>query len=209
MTAPRRRFEVIAPDWGQAHLTSDAIVAFVDDELTPGAQLRAARHLEACPECVAEVTAQGQARSALRSAQCPTLPSSLLRTLRSIPRDTDLPAPPPGLAMDADGQLVHTTRAAAPVRRPPGQRWLRFGAGVAVSGLALGALTLGVLSVLAADRGVFGGSLLGGSADHVLDAQLHLAPAGSPAPSPAASPVEPLLERLDRMPASCVAPGWP
>ena len=29
-----RRFSLSSPDWGQAHLSLDAIVAYVDDELT-------------------------------------------------------------------------------------------------------------------------------------------------------------------------------
>jgi hypothetical protein len=227
MNAARRRFEVVAPDWGQAHLTSDAIVAFVDDELAAGAHERAARHLQACPECAAEVVAQAQARAALRSAAGPMLPSSLLSALRSIPQDTDLPAPPPGLAMSADGQLVSVLRpqAARPQRQPPvappqaratstRQRRLRFGAGAAVSGLALGALALAFPALApdatptpdAADRGVLGGALLGGTSGHVLDARLHL-PAASRAATPAAH--DALLARLDRMPATFESPGRP
>lgn len=217
MSDGRRCFEVIAPDWGQAHLTSDAIVAFVDGELSPGAHARASCHLEVCPECQAEVVAQGQARAVLRSAQCPTLSSALLSALRSIPHDADLPAPPPGLAMDADGQFVHTPSVPGPNRRGTGQRRMRFGAGAALSGLALGALVLGVSSAPPApaaapsvDRGVFGGSLLGGSPGQVLDARLQMVPARPSPASNTVSPVEPLSERLDRMPASFIThPGWP
>ena len=35
-----RRFSLSSPDWGQAHLTLDAIVAYVDDELSPVAHAR-------------------------------------------------------------------------------------------------------------------------------------------------------------------------
>ena len=80
-----RRFSLSSPDWGQAHLTPDAIVAYVDDELSPGAHERAQAHLECCGECRAEVVAQRQARAALRGAGGPSLPSSLLHSLRSIP----------------------------------------------------------------------------------------------------------------------------
>ena len=78
-----RRFSLSSPDWGQAHLTLDAIVAYVDDELSPGAHARAQAHLDGCGECRAEVGAQRQARAALRAAGGPCLPSSLLRSLRS------------------------------------------------------------------------------------------------------------------------------
>ncbi|WP_214364327.1 anti-sigma factor family protein [Pseudonocardia sp. H11422] len=174
MTDARRLFSVSTPDWGETHLSPDAIVAFVDDELTAGAHARATQHLGHCPECSAEVVAQGQARSMLRSAAAPSIPTSLLSALRSIPQDTDLPAPPAGLAMTADGQLVSVLRPVAaeparpsqPVRpsMPPGAdariedariehgrrtgvpRRIRLGAGAAVSGLALGALAFGAPS---------------------------------------------------------------
>lgn len=152
MTDARRRFSVNAPDWGEDHLTLDAIVAFTDGELTAGAHARAATHIAHCPECADEVVAQDQASLMLRSAAAPAMPSSLLSSLRSIPLDADLPEPPAGLAMSADGQLVSIMRplggtapdprpAATEVRLGHGRR-LRIGAGVAVSGLALGALAL-------------------------------------------------------------------
>lgn len=173
----RRLFTVNAPDWGQTHLTSDAVVAFVDDELAQRPHARASAHVATCPDCAAEVVAQRQARTALRGASCPSLPSSLLMSLRSIPQDTELPAPPAGLAVTDEGQLVSVLRsepAAAPAatavdhgRRPPAARRMRFGAGAAVSGLAIGALALGAATLPAAsvpaptaDRGVLGGSLL-------------------------------------------------
>ncbi|MGD9991310.1 anti-sigma factor family protein [Pseudonocardia sp.] len=152
MTDARRRFSVNAPDWGEDHLTLDAIVAFTDGELTAGAHARAATHIAQCPECADEVVAQDQASLMLRSASAPAMPSSLLSSLRSIPLDADLPEPPAGLAMSADGQLVSVmrplggvvtvSRPAAPEVRLGHGRRLRIGAGVAVSGLALGALAL-------------------------------------------------------------------
>lgn len=171
----RRLFTVNAPDWGQTHLTSDAVVAFVDDELAQRPHARATRHVAACPDCAAEVVAQRQARTALRGASCPSLPSSLLTSLRSIPQDTELPGPPAGLAVTTDGELVSVLRTeACPVtpepepvhgRRPPAPRRMRFGAGVAVGGIAAGALALGVATIPAvplpaSEPGVFGGSLL-------------------------------------------------
>ena len=52
------------PAWG-GHLALDAIVAYVDEELSSGAHRRALEHLSRCSECAAEVIAQTQARVAL------------------------------------------------------------------------------------------------------------------------------------------------
>ncbi|GAA3221515.1 hypothetical protein GCM10017691_06680 [Pseudonocardia petroleophila] len=180
----RRLFTVNTSDWGQTHLTSDAVVAFVDDELARRPHARAVQHVAACPDCAAEVVAQRQARTALRGASCPSLPSSLLSALRAIPQDTDLPDAPAGLAVSTEGQLVSVLRAdPAPAARPhpapgrtapaphgfrPGRR-LRLGAGVAAaSGIAIGALAFGAAALPAVpapttDRGVLGGSVLGPS----------------------------------------------
>jgi anti-sigma factor RsiW len=195
MTGGRRRFELVPPDWGQDHLTSDAIVAFVDDELQSGARARAAEHLAACRECAAEVVAQRQTRAALRSAGGPELPSSLLHTLRAIPQAAKLPGPPAGLAMTADGVLV----APGTGRRGPdrgGSRWAWIGAGAAVSGLALGAIAFAVVSVESppaqpVERGVLGGSLLAATPRPPVEV-------GSPAADLSTGP---LWERLDAMPA--------
>lgn len=169
----RRLFTVNASDWGQTHLTSDAVVAFVDDELEQRPHARATRHVAACPDCAAEVVAQRQARTALRGASCPSLPSSLLSSLRAIPQDTDLPDAPAGLAVGPDGRLVSVLRPDACLVADPGptapdvhgRRRMRFGTGAAVSGLAVGALALGVATIPAvplpsSEPGVFGGSVL-------------------------------------------------
>jgi anti-sigma factor RsiW len=125
------------PAWG-GHLALDAIVAYVDEELSPGAWRRALEHLARCPECAAEVIAQTQARVALRGSAAPSLPSSLLSTLRAIPAETELPAPPAGLAVGPDGELVSVLREPRARRHP--DRRVRLGAGVVASGLALGGL---------------------------------------------------------------------
>ncbi len=75
------------------HLSTEAIAAYVDGELGMTAYLRAGHHLSLCPECSAEVDAQGQARAALRDS-CPIpTPSSLLGLLSQIPHHAP-PEPP-------------------------------------------------------------------------------------------------------------------
>jgi hypothetical protein len=67
------------------HLSTEAIAAFVDNELRLTPHLRAASHLSLCPQCAAEVEAQRQARSALRESRPIAIPSSLLGQLSQIP----------------------------------------------------------------------------------------------------------------------------
>lgn len=151
----RRRFQVIAPDWGEAHLTPEAVVAYVDGELAPGPDARARRHLQHCVDCATEVVDQRKARSELRGADAPTLPTSLMSALQAIPQDTELPPPPAGLSMTADGQLVSVLRPAPAERRTSRRR--RIGTGAAVSGLAIGALAFGLPA-----SGIVGGAGPGG-----------------------------------------------
>jgi anti-sigma factor RsiW len=205
VSSGRWRISVTTPDWGHDHLSSDAIVAFVDDELAPGPHLRATQHLSQCPECAAQVVAQGQARSALRTADCPSLPSSLLSSLRSIPQDADLPAPPAGLAVTPDGQFVsvlrperfeHGTtrgRSEAPQNdRTHRRMWL--GTGVAVTGLAAGAIAFAAPAAVTGsavpapgDSDPLHRPVLGGTATPV-DARLQLVPAPQPAAATSAPP---------------------
>ncbi|MEU6130577.1 zf-HC2 domain-containing protein [Saccharopolyspora sp. NPDC047091] len=111
--------------WGlsEQHLALDALVAFVDGELTANAHDRAAAHLARCPACAAEATAQRQARAAVRSASCPSMSAGLLQALQSIPSSAELPAQPDGLALTEEGQLVAIN---------PGARPGRFGSGAAL-----------------------------------------------------------------------------
>jgi len=79
------------------HLSSEAIAAFVDGELRMKAHLRAGHHLSLCPQCAAEVEAQGQARTALRDSRPVNMPSTLMNLLSAIPQSTPdetQPAPP-------------------------------------------------------------------------------------------------------------------
>jgi anti-sigma factor RsiW len=189
--------------FGPDHLGPDAVVAFVDDELARRPHERAVAHVDSCPECAAEVVAQRRARSALRGADCPSLPSSLLSALRSIPQSTELPPAPAGLAVGPDGEVVSVLRTPpAPAPAPPEpapaahgrrpSRRTRFGAGVAVSGFALGALALGVTNT-------------------PLDpAPTGVGPLGGPLPAPAAGAAFGVDARTDaadpRLPADATRP---
>ena len=96
----------------EEHLAVEAVVAYVDGELSVAAHERATRHLAACTLCTAEVAAQRQARAAVRGATAPAMPASLLAALHAIPHSVDLSSGPDGLdqldglAMGEDGQFV-------------------------------------------------------------------------------------------------------
>lgn len=154
--------------FGETHLMPDAIVAFVDEELSTTATERARTHLDHCPYCASEASAQREARNRLRGLPGPGMPSALLEELQAIPQQTEVPPVPDGLAMTSDGQLVAVQRpdlagtvddrgslgAGAPLgtgdqvigggrSRKTGKRAAQ-GAGALVSGLMLGALAVGV-----------------------------------------------------------------
>ncbi|KMS92050.1 hypothetical protein ACZ91_06455, partial [Streptomyces regensis] len=94
----------------ESHLLPDAVVAFVDNELSPAATERAAEHLAHCPWCAADVETQRQVRSAVQDAREPSMSAGFLASLRSIPQDTDVDATPDNLAVTEDGQLVAVQR---------------------------------------------------------------------------------------------------
>lgn len=107
--------------WGlpEQHLALDAIVAFVDCELSANAHDRAVAHLAHCPACAADATSQRQARAAVQEARDPSISPSLLQALQSIPSSAELPGQPDELALTADGRLVTATPGSSP----------RFGSG--------------------------------------------------------------------------------
>ncbi|WP_207920409.1 zf-HC2 domain-containing protein [Saccharopolyspora aridisoli] len=108
--------------WGlpEQHLALDALVAFVDGELSPSAHDRAVAHLAGCPACTADAAAQRQARAAVRAADTPSVSPELLQALQAIPSSAELPAQPENLALTEDGQLVTVSRP---------ERLKRFGSG--------------------------------------------------------------------------------
>ncbi|MGZ6833362.1 MAG: anti-sigma factor family protein [Mycobacteriaceae bacterium] len=67
------------------HVATEAVVAYVDGELSMTAYQRAAAHVSSCAECAADVDAQERMRSALRSAAVLTMPVSLRGLLCRIP----------------------------------------------------------------------------------------------------------------------------
>ncbi|QUH05783.1 zf-HC2 domain-containing protein [Saccharopolyspora erythraea] len=104
----------------EQHLALDALVAFVDGELSPSAYDRAASHLARCPACAADAAAQRQARAAVQAADTPSISPRLMQALQAIPSQAELPSQPDGLALTPDGQLVALT---------PGARGKSFGTG--------------------------------------------------------------------------------
>lgn len=76
------------------HLSDEAIAAYADGVLAPGARDRAARHLASCTECSHDVRRQYEARDALRAAAAPAAPSALLERLRQLPMTAPLSGPP-------------------------------------------------------------------------------------------------------------------
>ncbi|MDV6013893.1 anti-sigma factor family protein [Haloechinothrix sp. LS1_15] len=114
----------------ESHLLPDAVVAFVDGELSFGAHQRAAAHVAQCASCAGEVAAQRQARSAVHDADTPAAPADLLANLRSIPERAELPAGPDNIAVSEDGQVVT-------VQRP--ERGTAFGSAPLGSSAPLGA----------------------------------------------------------------------
>ncbi|CAM3117333.1 zf-HC2 domain-containing protein [Saccharomonospora xinjiangensis] len=162
----------VGKGWGMAesHLLPDAVVAFVDQELSLGAQERAASHLARCPRCAAEVAAQRAASAAVRQARTPAISAGFLASLCEIPHTVELPHSPDSLAVGADGQVMAVQRpdqvaglreslppgalgTSAPLGTSPNvlgngprlssaRRRATQGAGVVVSGLVLSALAL-------------------------------------------------------------------
>jgi anti-sigma factor RsiW len=94
----------------ESHLLPDAVVAFVDGELSLSARDRAASHIARCPICATDVSAQRQARAAVKRAGAPSMSAGFLASLRAIPEHTDLPMIPDNLAVTEDGQLVAIQR---------------------------------------------------------------------------------------------------
>ncbi|WP_141764882.1 anti-sigma factor [Corynebacterium sp. HMSC034A01] len=81
------------------HLNPEAVAAFVDGELSDAAFRRAARHLEDCEECSAEVDTQRRAANRLRVVDNSGVhaPASLVERLAGMcDEDLDGPGGAPG-----------------------------------------------------------------------------------------------------------------
>lgn len=123
------------------HLTLDAVVAYADGEMSMVSYQRAAAHVALCPQCDAEVRAQLTARSWLRAAEAPAMPTALLDTLRSIP--VALPSTGPDVRPAPERIRGERLAGPLPAHQRAAQRSRRFrflGAGALVAGLTVGAL---------------------------------------------------------------------
>jgi anti-sigma factor RsiW len=146
---------------GSSHLNPNAVVAFVDGELSDGASTRAQRHLAGCPVCAAETRQQRQVRGMVRRAEPPRASAGLLSVLREIPDRAELPDSFDGLAVSSDGELVGAGRAGPGAASGPhaaiaslgehhwSTRRAVQGAGAVVSGLVLGAVAFVAPNVIA------------------------------------------------------------
>lgn len=70
------------------HLGTEAVAAFVDDELTPPARRRAQAHLMECPACRAEVARQRIAAERLRHSGALRIPADLRARLAALDEDS-------------------------------------------------------------------------------------------------------------------------
>ena len=110
-----RRFSLSSPDWGQAHLTLDAIVAYVDDELSPGAR----RARAGAPRRLRRVPRRGR-----RPASGPRRPCAARWPEPAVVAAAQ-PAVDPGrgrAAPDAARSRRHRGRAVRPAARRPAGR---------------------------------------------------------------------------------------
>jgi anti-sigma factor RsiW len=147
MTVPR--------EFGQTHLSADAVAAFADGVLAAAAAMRAERHCAVCSECAEAVRGQREMAMMLRAATAPALPSGLMDRLACVPMSTPLPPPMSGLptVLGADGVPMFVTHKAASQDEP--------GSANAHSMLRRGALPMGMLASAAAvvAAGAFGSQL--------------------------------------------------
>lgn len=99
------------------HLSAEAVAAFVDHELSPSAERRAADHVAQCPECLADIVVQQRAAERLRrsdGAEEVHAPSSLVQRLAGL-REEDLPEPDGGRGA---GAAAASAAPAGPLSAP-------------------------------------------------------------------------------------------
>lgn len=106
---------------GETHLSTEAICAFVDGQLSDGARNRAVRHVRTCFECAYAVGIQQQAKESLtRGGGDLAVPSALLSKLGQIPFSAELEAgrlEDVGLYADEAGRFAFRVAAPADPQR--------------------------------------------------------------------------------------------
>lgn len=70
------------------HLSAEAIVCFMDSNLSAKAMARAEKHVAQCAHCRHQLQCQQASRNALQSCEPVSMPSSLHHTLSQIPHRT-------------------------------------------------------------------------------------------------------------------------
>lgn len=103
----------------QTHLSTEAISAYVDGELSAGPRERAVRHIGSCLECAYAVGVQQQAKESLSGeASEVAVPQSLLSRLGEIPFSAELAGSFDELGIYASESGRFEFRVAAPAARP-------------------------------------------------------------------------------------------
>jgi Putative zinc-finger len=133
-----------------AHLSADAVVAFVDRELSGTPEQRAAQHVDGCPECWSAVEMQRLAKSMLCGSAGPGLSDSLMQRLRAIPScSTGLPggSDPESIGPESIGSgFPAAALGSGPSIGHPGQHFgsarLRRGLLGAAAGISIGVLAV-------------------------------------------------------------------
>ena len=162
MSAGGRLFSVQVPDWGQDHLTVEAVVAYVDGELAERPYDRATQHLFGVSgmRCADGRAGPGPVGAAVGAMSQPAVLADVSAACDPAGHRASRPAQRP--SMGPDGELVAQLRPgpAAPIAPPPAGLWPPHlprpvapasGAGAAIAGLALGALAIGA-DIIAGSR---------------------------------------------------------
>ncbi|MGI8868541.1 MAG: zf-HC2 domain-containing protein [Mycobacteriales bacterium] len=115
-----------------AHLSTDAVVSYVDRELPLPASARAAEHVASCPECWAAVDRVRADKQTLGGTFAPDLPDDLLLKLGTIPTGI------PSCALDRIGRGIATTDPSGTAASAVAGVRMRRGFAGAIVGVAAG-----------------------------------------------------------------------